>query len=703
MHPDAIRLLEFDTVRHILAGFTSSGPARELALGLEVLEDTGEIDLALTQTAEMLQASEREFRTPAGGVPDVREHVLRAAAGGGPLEGQALWHVATLCEAATGVAAGLARVAQGYPSLGALGARIPPVKDVEKRVKAAVDASGRVMDKASPRLAELRRRILALRRKIEDTLVSLIHNRSIAPHLQYPNPRLHHDRYVLPVSAKRRSGVRGIVHGTSDSGATVYVEPIQIIDDGNELSEAVGAEEEEVEAILWGLTRVVADASEDLLTAQGVLAEVDLLVAKVGMARRYRMSRPTVSRGRLLELREARHPILLWLTEHAGDDESARREPDFGAVVPLDIHLGDEFDVLVVTGPNTGGKTVVLKTLGLVCLMARSGLYVPAEHAIVPLYDAIHVDIGDEQSLEQSLSTFSSHMGRIIRVLNSATDEGLVLLDELGAGTDPTEGAALALAVLQEMVRRRCSAVVTTHLGRLKTFAGGCPQAENACVEFDAATLRPTYELTIGSAGSSNALEIAGRLGMPDALLQEARATLDDASGGEYGSMLDQVALAGRDAEQRRKRAQWLESEAEKLKAEYEEALSRLKDEEERTGADVGMKIRDDLERLSRSAAGLYDEVRFSHKAYARKVREVRDGLRAVLERTEKLVEGHAPPRPIQAGDEVYVVRVHKWGKVERVDPQHARALVSVGGMQMQVGLDGLVPWGSDMGSAGKR
>ena len=703
MHPDALRLLEFDTVRHILAEFTSTDTGRELALELEPLDDPEELDTALKQTAELLQAIVREFHAPVSGVSDVRDPVRRAAAGGGPLEGRVLWQVATLCECADNVAQALGRISEGYPTLAALGGRLPPLGDVLTRIRAAIDASGRVVDGATSALAELRSQILALKRRIEDKLDSMIHDSGVSPHLQYPNPRFHHDRYVLPVNAKRRWGVKGIVHGTSDSGATLYVEPMQIVELGNQLCEAIGAEQEEVETVLWDLTRLVGHRADDLLPAQGVLAVMDLLMAKVRMAQRYEMTRPQITRGRLLELRDARHPILLRLTENVEGEEHARREPDFNAVVPLDIHLGDEFRVLVVTGPNTGGKTVTLKTLGLLCLMARAGLFVPAERAIVPLYDAIHVDIGDEQSLEQSLSTFSSHISRIIRVLAATSPDSLVLLDELGAGTDPTEGAALAQAVLEDLVGRRCSAVVTTHLGRLKTFPSTCPAVENACVEFDIETLRPTYRLSIGTAGSSNALEVAQRLGMPAGLLAAARRTLNQQSGGNYGRMLDQVAVAAKDAEQRRKRAQYMESEAEKLKTDYEERLARVKEEEERTGADAGLRVRDDLTRLEEMAARLHDDVRFSHKTLAGKVREIRDGLKAALGRTQKLLDGHRIERQYAPGDEVYVAKMHKWGTVERVDESRARATVSVGGMKMEIDLEGLVPWGTDMGGVDKR
>jgi DNA mismatch repair protein MutS2 len=453
-----------------------------------------------------------------------------------------------------------------------------------------------------------------------------------------------------------------------------------------------------VRRILWDLTRAVGAEADGIEAAVDGLGDVDLVRAKARMSNAFAMCEPELTDGRSLELREARHPLLLWLTRPDEPKAPDREDLNFDSVVPLDVRLGDDFDVLMITGPNTGGKTVVLKTMGLACLMARSGMHVAAEHATVPLFDAVFADIGDEQSLEQSLSTFSSHMSRIIRILEEATPHTLVLLDELGAGTDPAEGAALGEAILRRIVQIGCCAALVTHLGRLKTFATSRPQVENASMEFNTRTLRPTYRFRIGSPGSSNALEIADRLGLPVDILAEARDLLDTEAQGEYSAMLDEVQQAREEAEERRDRMQYLEEQAEKMKEQYEEVLARLQAEEDRRGADIGFQMRDKLEEMIREADRLQQDMDDVHKAWARRVRSVRDGLRKCVEDIDALLEGHELERPLEEGDEVYVIKLHKWGTVRRVDERRGRAKVQVGKMSVDIELDELQPWGEELG-----
>ena len=699
MEKHALRVLEFGKVSDILAGYAATTMGKGKASELRPMDEPHALRNALQETTELATAFAEGYSLPLGAVEDVRPAAERARVGGASLEPAVLWRVAECLQAAGRVANSLKRLGNRYPALVSLGHSLPECPELTLRIRKAIDASGMVLDDASPELKDIRRRITTLRNRIESELRRLIENPDVRANLQYPNPTITRDRYVLPVNAYRRNAVPGIVHGTSDSGATLYVEPMRIIEPGNELTETVAAEEEEVQRVLWMLTRAVGAEYESVVAAADRIGEVDLVRAKALMSNAFGMCEPTISEGRALDLREARHPVLLWLTrsDGAGMPDRETLKPD--RVVPLDVHLGQDFNILMITGPNTGGKTVVLKTIGLLCLMARAGMHVPAQQAVVPLYDAVYADIGDEQSLEQSLSTFSSHMSRIIHILRTATPASLVLLDELGAGTDPAEGSALGEAVLKRLVAIGCSACVVTHLSRLKLFAAANPEVENASVDFDSRTLRPTYHLRVGSVGSSNALEIAERLGMPAELLAHARSLLDTEAGGHYSTLLDEVQMAREEAEERRDRMKYLEDEAARLKAEYEETLARLKAAEDRKSAELGLRMSERLQELRAEAERLQEDLRYGSNAVVRqRARAVRDGLEQCLKDVAKLMAGHAIDRQLAKGDEVYVTKVHKWGEVERVDQRRGRATVRVGSMQMDLPLEELQPWGETSG-----
>lgn len=692
MDRDVLRLLEFPTVKEIVKGFAVTEMGKLRIDAFRPSQDPVLLERALRATTEMKQALEQEFTVPLGGAHDVRPHARKAAAGGGPLDPAILFRIADCLEAADRVAKSLRTLSSYYTLLKELGRQMPHFPRLVQRIHKAVDSTARIRDGASAELKRIRARIRLLRQRIEHKLDELVHTPSVVTHLQFPGATLMRDRYVLPVNARDKGRIEGLVHGSSNSSATVYVEPLAIVSSGNELCEILGVQRDEERRILWELTRQVGAESESIIHAVELLGQVDSIRAKALMSSTYDLSEPELTADRTLDIRDARHPILLWLTT-----KQHTETPDFEAVVPISLHLGDDYDILVVTGPNMGGKTVTLKTVGLTCLMALTGMHVPASRATVPLYDNIFADIGDEQSLQQSLSTFSSHVSRIIRILGQTSPRSLVMLDELGAGTDPAEGGALGLAIIDRLLRIGSCAVVTTHLGRLKTFASATPRVENASVEFDPVTLEPTYHLRIGAPGLSNAIEIARRLGLPRELLDDARLRLTEETEGDHAPELDELREARREVEERRSRVHSIEREVAEQKREYDERLLRLRQEEERKDTDLGLRIRDELERLANSAGRLYDHVRFSHKTLAQQVRELRDGLTKTLEQISGLLRGHRPPRPIQPGDEVYVIRAHKWAEVERVDKKRQRAMVKVGDIQMDVSLDDLLPWGSDM------
>jgi DNA mismatch repair protein MutS2 len=500
---------------------------------------------------------------------------------------------------------------------------------------------------ASRELANVRQKLADVDERVQNVIKRLLRDPELRKILRYPNATVSGDHYVLPVAVNHRHKLQGVVHRTSSTGETLFVEPAGVASLSAERAVLKGEEEREVRRILRRLSADVAKVSKPLTHAIEVMARLDFITAKARFSRDYRMFPPDVNAEGRLWLRQARHPLLehLFRTDAPPPPSADGSRPidnrqstiDNREVVPIDVRLGHGFNLLIITGPNTGGKTVTLKTTGLLCLMAQSGMHVPAgEGSNVPVFAQILADIGDEQSLEQSLSTFSSHVSRIAHILRTADDKSLVLLDELGAGTDPTEGAALGRAILDELDRLGCRAMVTTHLGDLKTYAFHNERAENGAVEFDAATLRPTYRLLIGQFGMSNALKIARRLKLPRDLLKRAHRYL----------------------KRRQKRAP---------------EMVRLQ------------QLREEAEKAREEALAAAHEAAREREEYERK----QDELRRQAETEAALREWRAR---LQPGDRVHVQRFGSVGRVVRVDHKRAVAVVSVGLGQWEVPLEEVTP-----------
>src|SRR5262249_37989309 len=415
------------------------------------------------------------------------------------------------------------------------------------------------LDSASPELRRLRAEIRSAQQRLQERLGTLVHEFRAA--LQEPIITMRSDRYVLPVRAEAKGQVRGIVHDQSSSGATVFSGPWVVVEMNNHLRQLHLAEQQEVERILTELSSEVARDAPYVILAVELLAEIDLHLAKARYAGLTRAGIPQINSAGRLHMRQARHPLLT------------------GRVVPIDFRLGDEFTMVVITGPNTGGKTVALKTVGLLCLMAQAGMHIPAEDGSeLPVYSNVFADIGDEQSIEQSLSTFSSHMSRIVEILREAAPGTLVLLDELGAGTDPSEGSALARAILLHLLRLGVATVATTHYSELKAFAHEEQGAANASVEFDVETLSPAYRLQIGLPGRSNALAIATRLGLPETVIQEGRELLGT-TGVEMESLLSELQADRQAAADERYRLSMERAEAEYQRRELERQRTALEEQ----------------------------------------------------------------------------------------------------------------------------
>jgi DNA mismatch repair protein MutS2 len=497
-----------------LAALTTYPPARERAFSLLPSTDYGDVLRRQRMTAEARRLREIQPNVGLGGASDIRASIQKAALGG-LLDPPELLAVRETVAAGRALRGNLTRLSAQVPLLAELSKTIDDLGDLHAEIGLCISRRGEVLDSASPALGALRAQVHAAHDRLTRRMQEILANAAARGIVQDPIVTLRSGRYVIPVKADFRGQLRGIVHDISASGATAFVEPLGVVELGNTWREAQIEEEREVERILRRLSALVGEEEQALIQNVAAIAEIDLQVAKARLGDQMLATQlpydgagqPWLVRGPSeIVLEDARHPLLT-------------HDP-----VPISLRVGAAFRVLLITGPNTGGKTVALKTVGLLALMTQAGLPVPAaEGTRIPVLADVFADIGDEQSIEQSLSTFSSHMGTIISILSEARENTLVLLDELGAGTDPAEGSALARAIIERLLESGALTVATTHHGELKTFAQGTPGVSNASVEFDPVSLAPTYGLVIGLPGRSNALAIARRLGMPEAIIARAR------------------------------------------------------------------------------------------------------------------------------------------------------------------------------------
>ncbi|MCH7814165.1 MAG: DNA strand exchange inhibitor protein [Planctomycetes bacterium] len=576
--------LEFDAVRRALAAHCSCALGRELAARIQPSTEVKQVRLWLGQVAEMIAASAdgQPGFPPLAGVHDLRAHLGAAATPAG-LEAEALAVVAETLGATGPLRSWVEAVGPQAPRLARLGERIGDFSVLAATISAAVDPRGRLRDEASPKLASIRRTIDRARDEISAVTARLLKQPRVLRMLQYANATFHNDRLVLPLRAEHRGRVPGIVHRSSDSGATLFVEPAECVELNNSIVRLRDQERKEIGRILGALTALVRDNTPEILRTLAAITILDLIAAKA----RYGLQRdclcPEIRDDQIMYLYQARHPVLLDLMSGNGSPSpgsDADEQPR--SVVPIDVRLGDDFDLLVITGPNTGGKTVALKTIGLMVVMAQSGIPIPvAPGTELPVFRDVFIDVGDEQSLQQSLSTFSAHMSNILSVLKRCGPGSLVLFDEVGAGTDPDEGAAIGRALIDELLRVGAKAVVSTHLSALKSIAFTHPRTDNAAVEFDTATCRPTYRLLLGEPGNSNALIVAERLGMPQRLIQAARGYLDDRHR-QLQQAIDGTLETRRQAESARRAALAAKLEADRSRDDYEHQRRELSAEQSR-------------------------------------------------------------------------------------------------------------------------
>ena len=507
MNQKALKTLEFDKIIHILTAHAASEGAKEMCRKLVPYDNINDVERAQRETADALRRVYRKGSVSFGGIRDIRGSLKRLEIGGILGMGELL-QIMSLLETAGKIRQYGQREADdtSRDSLDESFEFLDPVPTLASEIRRCILADDEMADDASSALLQIRRSMRQMNDKVHNTLNSMV-NGSARSYLQDPVVTMRDGRYCLPVKAEHRSQVPGMIHDQSSTGSTLFIEPMAVIKLNNDFKELLMKEQQEIEKILSVLSEKAAAVAEILAEDYRILTALDFIFARAMMAKDMKATRPIFNTDRQIHIKDGRHPLL--------DPKKA---------VPITVRLGDDFDLLIITGPNTGGKTVSLKTVGLFTLMGQAGLHIPAfEGSRLAVFDQVYADIGDEQSIEQSLSTFSSHMTTIVSILKEVTLNSLVLFDELGAGTDPTEGAALATAILDHLHRQGIRAMATTHYSELKVYALATEGVENACCEFDVESLRPTYRLLIGIPGKSNAFAISSRLGLEDFLIEDAK------------------------------------------------------------------------------------------------------------------------------------------------------------------------------------
>ena len=682
MDEKSLEILEFSQITIILAGYTSFSASRDLALELKPLTDYEQIALRLGQSAEARQLFDLEPGFSIGGVSDIREAV-RMASLEGILEPKILVEIQQTLAAMRQTRNYLHTVSEELPLLWKIASDIVELRSIEKEIARCISPSGDVLDRASPELAATRKQLREEREHLWSRLEAIIRSPRGNKIIQEPIITEREGRYVIPVRVEMRKEIKGITHDVSNTGATVFVEPWSTMELGNTVRELVNEEKREVERILRKLSAGVGGYETELSLSIERMAELDLALAKARYARAVRACEPVLvdingvkkesAEKAAIRLVEARHPLLE------------------GKAVPLSLEIGRDFSILVITGPNTGGKTVALKTIGLFSLMAQAGIPVPASpETCLPVFDGVFADIGDEQSIEQTLSTFSWHVGNIVRIIRNATPCSLVLLDELGTSTDPTEGSALARSVLLHFLNREILTVATTHYGDLKAFAHTTSGVQNASFDFDPTTFAPTYHLTVGIPGGSNALATAARLGVPPEIVDKARSMLSRGTL-ELESLLGDLMVEKQKTGEIRTALENERNEVEAQNTEIKNRLERLKEEEHA----VMQEARDGI---VREAAELHRQIRQANSELRREMTRER------LEQAKKaLAEAHKrlgsevwtpktgdpePEQRISTGDVVYLKDIGLQATVLSVFEDTQEVEVQAGQLKLKIGLE---------------
>lgn len=684
MNEKALRILEYPKIIDMLTGYASSPMGKELCRNLMPSSDISEILQGQMETSDALTRVMKKGSLSFSGIRDIRGSLLRLKVGSTVGMAELLNIAATLDVALRAKSYGRREADdEDQDSLEGLFAQIEPLSNLNHEIRRCIIDEETMADDASPTLKSIRRQIKLTNERIHSQLASMVSSQNIGSKLQDNLVTMRNGRYCLPVKAEYRSQVQGMIHDQSSTGSTLFIEPMAVVKLNNDLRELGSKEKEEIEHILDTLSELAGESAVMLEQDIAVLTRLDFIFAKASLSRTYNGSEPVFNENGYIHIKKGRHPLL-----------------DKKKVVPIDLILGKDYRMLIVTGPNTGGKTVSLKTVGLFTLMGQAGLHIPAfDHSELAIFDDVFADIGDEQSIEQSLSTFSSHMTSIVSILKNADADSLCLFDELGAGTDPTEGAALAIAILNFLHDRGIRTMATTHYSELKVYALSTSFVENACCEFDVESLRPTYRLLIGIPGKSNAFAISSRLGLSDDIINSARTQIS-AEAKSFEDLLTDLEQSRVTIEKEQLEIASYKREVEALKKQLEAKQEKIDQAKERILREANEQAREILQDAKNTAD---ETIRAFQKAgpgaSMKDLEKARENLRGkISDKNEKLaVKNQQPaqsgvkPSQLKLGESVRIVSMGLKGTVSTMPDNKGNLFVQCGIIRTQTNIRDLV------------
>ncbi|MCX8130072.1 MAG: endonuclease MutS2 [Clostridia bacterium] len=688
MNERTLKILEFDKIVRQISGRTASDLGMELAESLLPEKSFTRIQAALNETSDGVSFIVRKGSPPLSGIHDIRGSLKRAEMGS-VLSPSELLRISDVLMASRNLkrySSSDNLIIDGGNIVSELIGCLEPNKKLEEKIRLSIISEDEIADAASSTLASIRKQIKDAQNSIKDKLNDILKSSKYQKFMQEAIVTIRGDRYVIPVKNEHRNEIPGLVHDSSSSGATLFIEPMAVVEANNNIRQLKIKEQVEIERILYELTAEVSEILPGLQSDITILARLDFIFAKAKFSVDYNCVCPKLNDNKRTVIKKGRHPLL-----------------DKRNVVPIDFWIGDGFDTLVVTGPNTGGKTVTLKTVGLFTLMTQAGLHVPAnEGTEISIFENVFADIGDEQSIEQSLSTFSSHMKNIVNILKNADNKSMVLFDELGAGTDPTEGAALAMSILECLHQMGAVTVATTHYSELKIYAVSTKGVENACCEFDVETLKPTYKLLIGIPGKSNAFAISKRLGLTEDIIERAKEFLTQEDI-KFEDMLLSIEKNRSESEKEREKAQIYRIEIEKMKGEIEEQNRRINAQKDKILREAKEEARRILLEAKQEATDVLTEMRKMEAdreaaQREREAEELKARLKSKLNRIEDSLaeslmpkQGYVkPPKNLKPGDSILIVNLNQKGTVVNPPNAEGEVLVQAGIMKINVHITNL-------------